>query len=126
MIKAIYLTNGVITTEYDAVKILEDYKKKPDLIWIDIYLENHELSQEETMILSESFKFHEMSIEDCLFPQYYPKMEEFENYVFGAVHGIQLKPHYFKEFEDSIYELNVFIGKGFVVTVHIEELFFLE
>ncbi|MDR3256322.1 MAG: magnesium transporter CorA family protein [Endomicrobium sp.] len=126
MIKAIYSTNGIITTEYGALKVAEDYKQKPDIIWIDIHLENHELKHEETLLLSESFKFHEMSIEDCLFPQYYPKMEEFENYVFGAVHGIQLKPNYFQEFEDSIYELNIFVGKGFVITVHIEELFFLE
>ncbi|OEG70477.1 hypothetical protein ATZ36_00840 [Candidatus Endomicrobiellum trichonymphae] len=126
MIRAIYSINGTATTVYKALKIWEDYKKKkPNLIWIDIYLENHELGQEETLLLSESFKFHEMSIEDCLFPQY-PKIEEFGNYVFAAVHGIQLKPHYFQEFEDSIYELDIFVGKGFVVTVHAEELFFLE
>jgi magnesium transporter len=126
MIKAIYSINGTVTTSYKALKISEDYKKKkPNLIWIDIYLENHELGQEETLLLSESFKFHEMSIEDCLFPQY-PKIEEFGNYVFAAVHGIQLKPHYFQEFEDSIYELDVFVGKGFVITLHAEELFFLE
>ncbi|MDR2676509.1 MAG: magnesium transporter CorA family protein [Endomicrobium sp.] len=126
MIKAIYLTDGIINADDDALKILEYRDRKPDLTWIDIYLENHELSQEETTILSEFFKFHEMSIEDCLFPQYYPKMEEFDGYVFGAIHGIQLKPHYFKEFEDSIYELNIFIGKNFIVTVHAEELFFLD
>jgi magnesium transporter len=126
MIKAIYSINGTVTTRYKALKILEDYKKKkPYLIWIDIYLENHELGQEETQLLSELFKFHEMSIEDCLFPQY-PKIEEFGNYVFTAVHGIQLKPNYFQEFEDSIYELDIFVGKGFVITVHAEELFFLE
>jgi magnesium transporter len=124
--KAVYSSNGTIITEYDVLRIFEDCKKKPSLMWIDMCLENHELSHDETVILSEHFKFHEMSIEDCLFSQYYPKMEEFEDYVFVAVHGIQLKPYYFKEFEDSIYELNVFIGKNFVVTVHAEELFFLE
>jgi Mg2+ and Co2+ transporter CorA len=31
---------------------------------------------------------HELTIEDCLFPQYHPKVEEFENYIFAAVHGI--------------------------------------
>ncbi|MDR3330721.1 MAG: magnesium transporter CorA family protein [Endomicrobium sp.] len=126
MIKAIYSINGTVINEYDVLKIVADCKKNPDLMWIDIYLENHELTYQETMLLTESFKFHEMSIEDCLFPQYYPKMEEFEGYVFGALHGIQLKPNYFQEFEDSIYELNFFAGKGFVVTVHTEELFFLE
>jgi len=126
MIKAICSRKGSITIESGALNVLESYGKKPDLIWVDVHLDNHELSHEEMLLLSGSFRFHEMSIEDCLFPQYYPKVEAFENYVFGAVHGIQLKPHYFQEFEDSIYELNVFIGKNFLVTVHMEELFFLE
>ncbi|MCA6072644.1 MAG: magnesium transporter CorA family protein [Endomicrobium sp.] len=126
MIKAIYSIDGAVTNEYNAIRIADDYKKKPDIAWIDIHLGNHELTNDETALLSDSFKFHEMSIEDCLFPQYYPKMEEFENYVFGAIHGIQLKPNYFQEFENSIYELNFFVGKGFIVTVHTEELFFLE
>jgi len=126
MIKAIYQQNGEFHTEYDALKIAEEYKKNPKLIWVDIHLEDNELSLEETALLTDAFKFHELSIEDCLFPQYYPKMEEFENYVFGAVHGIQLKQDYFHDFDESIYELNLFTGKGFVVTVHTEELFFIE
>jgi magnesium transporter len=126
MIKAIYAFNGEFRAETDAAKISEIVIKNPRLIWVDIFLENHDLSHEETLLLTEAFKFHELSLEDCLFPQYYPKMEEFENYVFGAVHGIQLKPNYLQEFDESIYELNVFAGKGFVVTVHTEELFFIE
>ncbi|MDR1926296.1 MAG: magnesium transporter CorA family protein, partial [Endomicrobium sp.] len=156
MIKAIYSIKGKIDSKYSAVDIADkvtlfhsiacwrsalsrddgikvsnkenkEYSKEfQNFIWIDIHLESHELTHEETALLSESFKFHEMSIEDCLFSQYYPKIEEFEDYVFGAIHGIQLKPNYFQEFEDSIYELNFFVGKGFVVTVHTEELFFLE
>jgi len=126
MLKAIYSVNGAITATENVLQVIKDCKQKPELVWIDIHLENHELTHDETLLLSEAFKFHEMSIEDCLFPQYYPKIEEFENYVFGAVHGIQLKPNYFQEFEDSIYELNFFIGKSFIITVHTEELFFLE
>ncbi|MDR1511713.1 MAG: magnesium transporter CorA family protein [Endomicrobium sp.] len=126
MIKTIFSLNSSVITGCGALNVLDNYGKNPDIMWVDIHLENHELSHEEMLLLSESFKFHEMSIEDCLFPQFYPKVEAFENYVFGAVHGIQLKPHYFQEFDDSIYELNIFVGRNFLVTVHTEELFFLE
>jgi magnesium transporter len=126
MIRAICLTSTGFIVETDPLKIADLYKTGPKLAWIDIHLENHEFSLEETSLLTGTFKFHEMSLEDCLFPQYYPKMEEFQDYVFGAVHGIQLQPNYFHEFEESIYELNMFIGKGFVVTAHVEELFFIE
>ncbi|MDR3112134.1 MAG: magnesium transporter CorA family protein [Elusimicrobiota bacterium] len=126
MIKAIYLKNSQVFTDFDATNIAKIYEEGVDIIWVDIHLDRHELTTVETSLLAETFKFHYMSIEDCLFPQYYPKMEEFENYLFGAIHGIQLKPNYYQEFDDSIYELNLFIGDGFVVTVHIEELFFIE
>lgn len=127
MIKALYSIDGEkVGYEYDPIEISKLYQSGLNRIWIDIHLENHELNQEETSLLIDVFKFHEMSLEDCLFPQYFPKTEEFENYIFGAVHGIQLKPNYFQDFDDCIYELNFFIGKGFLITVHIEELFFLE
>jgi magnesium transporter len=126
MIKAIYSDGQKVYWSQNVDEILDVCQSKPKSIWIDVFLENHELTQAETYLLTDVFKFHEMSLEDCLFPQYFPKAEEFENYTFCAIHGIQLKPNYFSDFDDSIYELNLFIGKGFVVTVHIEDLFFLE
>ncbi|MDR2708458.1 MAG: magnesium transporter CorA family protein [Elusimicrobiota bacterium] len=126
MLKAIYSDGQKAGFSYNTGDIISIAKSKPKMIWIDIFLANHEISQEETMLLAEVFKFHEMSIEDCLFPQYFPKAEEFENYVFCAIHGIQLKPNYISDFDDSVYELNIFVGRGFLITVHIEDLFFLE
>ncbi|MDR1052403.1 MAG: magnesium transporter CorA family protein [Endomicrobium sp.] len=126
MIKAVNFFNGTTVSSCNIFEISNKIKKIHGIIWIDLFLENHELTHDETILLSKTFSFHEMSIEDCLFSQYYPKIEEFENYVFCAVHGIQLKPNYFQEFEDSIYELNLFIGNKFIITLHTEELFFLE
>ncbi|MDR0915519.1 MAG: magnesium transporter CorA family protein [Endomicrobium sp.] len=126
MIKSIYFLNNNIISNNNATKIAEAVTKNPDFIWIDINLENHELSFDEMQLLCKSFKFHEMSIEDCLFPQYYPKIEEFINYIFIAIHGVELKPTYFNNLEDSIYEINFFVGQNFIITVHTEELFFLE
>ncbi|GHT55313.1 magnesium transport protein CorA [Endomicrobiia bacterium] len=126
MIEAIYSINDVVTTECDAFKIAEDYKKNPGFMWVDIHLESLELTDNEMVLLFELFKFHEISIEDCLFPQRYSKIEEFENYVFIVMHGMQLESNYSKEFEDSVYELDIFVGKGFIVTVHTKGLFFLE
>jgi magnesium transporter len=126
MIKAVCSKNNQLVAGYDCKTISEIYQDSFDIMWVDIHLERHELLKAETELLADVFKFHEMSIEDCLFSQYYPKTEEFENYIFGAIHGIQLKPNYFQEFEDSIYELNFFIKKNLVVTVHSEDLFFVE
>jgi magnesium transporter len=126
MIKAIYVQNGDSAVETNIDHIPAILEKKPRLIWVDITIENNELSGEEIALLSECFKFHELSIEDCLFPQYHPKVEEFETYVFAAVHGIRLKAKDLSDFEDAIYELDLFIGKDFIVTVHTSELLVID
>jgi Mg2+ and Co2+ transporter CorA len=122
MIKVIYAKNGSSAVEMDIAKVPGILEQKPRLVWIDIIVDKNELENEEIALLSDCFKFHELSIEDCLFPQYHPKVEEFENYVFVAVHGIRLKAKDLAEFENSVYELDLFIGKDYVVTVHAGEL----
>jgi magnesium transporter len=126
MIKAIYAKNGAGAVEICIDKIPGILEQKPRLLWLDITIENNDLSSEEIALLSDVFKFHELSIEDCLFPQYHPKAEEFEQYLFVAVHGIRLKAKDLSDFENSIYELDVFIGKDLVVTVHTTELLVIE
>jgi magnesium transporter len=126
MIKAIYLLDDGFHSEEHIKDLKGLLDKNPKLIWIDILLGAGELSLEEIATLSDHFKFHELSFEDCFIPQFYPKIEEFDNYVFGAVHGIRPKIDYSAEFNENIYELNFFIGKGFLVTVHAGEFMFIE
>ncbi|MDR0984912.1 MAG: magnesium transporter CorA family protein [Endomicrobium sp.] len=126
MIKAIYTINNNYKYEYDVNKIIELSNKNFEMIWLDVHIENSELKNKEILLLHKYFRFHELSIEDCIFKKKYPKIEEFKNYIFSTTHGVQLKSDCFSEFRNSIYELNIFIGNNFVVTVHEEELFFLE
>ncbi|MHB9154426.1 MAG: magnesium transporter CorA family protein [Endomicrobiales bacterium] len=126
MIRAIYVKNGDSATETRIENIPGILEQKPRLFWLDITIENNEFSNDELALLAESFKFHDLSIEDCLFPQYHPKVEEFENYVFAAVHGIRVKVNGLADFDDALYELDLFIGKDFVVTVHTGELFIID
>lgn len=126
MIKAIYTKNGDSSTESNIDNIPRILEQKPKLLWIDINISNNELTGEEIALLSDTFKFHELSIEDCLIPQYHPKVEEFENYVFVAIHGINSKSKDLSDFEDAIYELDMFIGKEYLVTVHAGEILPME
>jgi magnesium transporter len=118
--------NGESAVENNYENIPKLLEQKPRLIWLDITVENNELSPEEIALLSECFKVHELTIEDCLFPQFHPKVEEFENYLFAAVHGIYIKAKDLTDFEDSIYELDLIIGRDFLVTVHTGELAIIE
>ena len=126
MIKAIYLNNGTCKQETIIEKINKIYIDKPSLLWVDITLEKGDLSTDEIALLTDTFKFHELSVEDCLFPLYNPKVEEFDNYLFINTHGIILKNMNMAEFDESMYELDIFLAKNLIVTAHTEELEFIE
>lgn len=122
MIRAIALKHGLSEVSTDFAAINSAIESRSKLLWIDIYAENHELKNEEISILFDSFKFHELSIEDCLIPQYQPKVEEFEEYVFVAVHGIKTNDRNCSDIENKIFELDIFLGKDYIVTVHTEQI----
>ena len=127
MIKAIYSNGTNVFTETNIDNIHNIfYEKKPKIFWLDITAEYYEMTNEEIALLTECFRFHELSIEDCLFPQYQPKLEEFESYVFAAVHGILMNDKVITEIDDKIFELDIFIGKDFVITVHADDLPLIE
>ena len=126
MIKSIYVNNGICQQEESIENINKIYNNNPSLLWVDITLEKGDLSTDEIALLTDSFKFHELSVEDCLFPLYNPKVEEFDNYLFVNTHGIRLKTMNLAEFDESMYELDIFLSTNLIVTAHTEELEFLD
>ncbi|MFH1540554.1 MAG: magnesium transporter CorA family protein [Elusimicrobiota bacterium] len=127
MIKLIYIKDGKGLIETDIKNIPKIViEEKPKLLWLDITIEKDGLTTDEIFILTDCFRFHELSIEDCLIPQYHPKVEEFEEYVFVAIHGVNGMLKDFSEFEDKIFELDMFIGKNYIVTLHSDEISVIE
>ncbi len=126
MIRSIYIHNGSCRQEINIEKINKVYHENPSLLWVDITLEKGDLSTDEIALLTDTFKFHELSVEDCLFPLYNPKVEEFDNYLFVNTHGIRLKNMNMAEFDESMYELDIFLAQNLIVTAHTDELEFLE
>lgn len=126
MIKAIYLKTLEGPAELVTENIAAIAEQKPKFIWVDLAVQNQDLTNEEISILYDVFKFHELSIEDSLIPQYHPKVEEFENYIFTAIHGLAAKAKNLSDLENCVYEIDMFIGRDFLVTIHTEEHVFLE
>jgi magnesium transporter len=84
--------------------------------WIDA----GEMTDEEAKELLEGvFHFHPLAIEDCLTPSDRPKVDEYPDCVFLVIHAVDYarSQHGFKTSE-----LNMFIGKNFLVTYHREPL----
>jgi magnesium transporter len=82
--------------------------------WVDV----GECSDEDAKAVLEGvFQFHPLAIEDCLTPSDRAKVEEYENYVFLVIHAVNYNNGEFK-----MSELDLFIGKNFLVTYHRDPL----
>jgi magnesium transporter len=93
-------------------------------LWVD--LENS-TAEETRQILEGVFRFHPLSIEDCLVESQTPKVEaydpkeddKFAPYLFMVIHAVDYNR------KDGLFatsELNFFLGKNFLVTYHTQPL----
>jgi len=83
-----------------------------NLLWVS--LENP--TPEEIAVLTTHFKFHPLTVEDCLSTGYQtPKIDEFEQYVFIICHAIL---PYGDMHELNSEELDMFVGINYLVTCY--------
>lgn len=85
--------------------------KDPDcLLWVD--LENPDDFESESLV--EIFNFHPLAVEDCVMDKSAPKVDDYDDYLFLVMHAVCSTgaPEL-----DSV-ELDVFLGKNYVVTFH--------
>ncbi|WP_339254932.1 magnesium/cobalt transporter CorA [Sporosarcina sp. FSL W8-0480] len=68
-------------------------------------------SEEESELLRSYFDFHPLAIEDCLGRLQRPKMDYYDGYTFFVLHSICSD-------DLEAEELNMFLGKNFIVTFH--------
>ncbi len=85
-------------------------------IWVDL----GEATPEEAKTLLEGvFNFHPLAIEDCVAPSDRPKIDEYDGYVFLVMHAVDYR---YAEHAFQTTELNIFIGRNFLVTYHDQPL----
>ena len=85
-------------------------------LWVDLEAPTEE---ETKKILEEVFAFHPLAIEDCLTVSERPKVDEYETYLFIVIHAVDYTRGT-QEFQTT--ELNIFMGKEFLVTFHRDPL----
>ncbi|HET9532033.1 MAG TPA: magnesium/cobalt transporter CorA [Blastocatellia bacterium] len=81
-----------------------------NIVWVDVADPTGEDFDE----LAKEFGFHHLSIEDCRNEHQRPKVEEYPGYYFIVLYEAELVLG--KELE--LRELNIFLGKNYLVTVH--------
>lgn len=82
------------------------------LLWVDFQGETPEASE---AILRDTFRFHPLAIEDAIHQTHVPKVDDWENYLYIALHAVA----YERESGDlEMIELDVFMGENYLVTHH--------
>ncbi|KXK04787.1 MAG: magnesium Mg(2+) and cobalt Co(2+) transport protein (corA) [Acidobacteria bacterium OLB17] len=109
----------------ECVEVNFTRKELPDLladpknvIWVDLHGETPEQVEEAKEVLENVFKFHYLTIEDCIETRNQPKVEAFPDYLYFIVHGI--RPGETGATNFSTKELDGYLGSNFVVTYHAE------
>jgi magnesium transporter len=87
---------------------------KPEIqwFWVDFVVP----TKEEISLLDSYFHFHPLTIEDCTHFLQRPKMDHYEGYHFFVLHAMNQKT-----FEPE--EVDMFIGKNYLVTFHLKDQF---
>lgn len=87
------------------------------LIWLDFEGESINDSRQ---ILSEIFKFHHLAIDDALIETHNPKIDDWEDYLYITLASVN--PKQILEDIDKSIELDVFLGKRYLVSFHTEKM----
>ena len=82
------------------------------VLWVDIAPP----SVPESLILSDTFGFHALSVEDAMSALQYPKVEPYDGYLYVVLHGLA----YTKGDDEGFktHDIDFFLGRNFLVTVH--------
>ncbi len=112
MIKSFVFSGGKLVGEDLGLDFVKSMLFDEDAqIWVDL----ESPSPEETRnVLEQIFGFHPLAIEDCIAVTEQPKIDDYEKYLFVVIHAL----NYTAEHKVELDELNLFIGRNFLVTHH--------
>src|ERR1700709_467053 len=112
MIHSFIFSEGKIVgrdLELEALRLVQ--ADKGLIVWVDL---DNPTDEESKAVLEGLFHFHPLAIEDCLTPSSLPKIEDYDDYLFMVTHGVDFT----KQAKFATTELDLFLGKEFLVTFH--------
>lgn len=100
-----------VTRKADAVDPAWLRDDATEIVWVDI----QSPGEADRQLLSNTFRFHELAVEDALAEAHHPKVELYDHVLYLILHGIVAKPTD-KGFET--HDIDFFLGRNYLVTVH--------
>lgn len=116
MIESFVFSEGKLVShnlEWEALRLAR--ADRGLILWIDLTAPTEE---ETKKVLEQLFEFHPLAIEDCVSRSELSKVEDYEDYLFMIVQSASPGA----ETSIQISELNMFLGKEFLVTFHQEPI----
>jgi len=112
MIKSFVFSSGKLVGEDPGLDFLKTMLFDEDAqIWVDLESPSNE---EARSVLEGIFNFHPLAIEDSIAVTEQPKIDDYEKYLFMVIHALAFNV----EHKVETAELNMFIGRNFLVTHH--------
>lgn len=113
LITTVCLDNATkeFTENCRAADISELRLEERNVVWADV----SDPTSRDFEELAEEFGFHHLSIDDCRNEHQRPKVEEYPGYYFIVLYETELAG---PEDRLELRELNIFLGKNYLVTVH--------
>ena len=112
MIHSFVFSEGKLVSrdlELEALRLV--HGDKGLILWVDLEAPTDE---EINLILEGIFNFHPLAIEDCVTPSSLPKIEDYDDYLFMVTHAVDFT----RTDKFATTELDLFLGKEFLVTFH--------
>src|SRR5215208_7281134 len=103
--------NPKIEEGFTVKDLPELLKDQSAVIWVDM----ESPTEADERVLLDVFRFHPLTVEDCRENRHYPKIEEFEGYIYFIVHGVTADT---SSDRFNTIELDGFLGRNYVITYH--------
>lgn len=84
------------------------------VVWVDL----QSPSPDESAVLTQVFKFHPLSVEDCESRRHHPKIDDYQEFLFVLTQGVHPESSV-NEFRTR--QLSFFLGRNYLVTYHREK-----
>lgn len=111
MIKTIYFLNGKTQTDLTLEEIKAAYESHQGVLWVDLVETPYGESEK---ILLDVFGFHPLAVSDALDEVHVPRVDDWGDYLYMVLHSIVYDESQEEPLQTN--ELDVFLGKNFLVT----------
>lgn len=112
MIRLHYYSQGELQSAWPVERLKDALQDPQGLVWLDFVSEDPLVCEP---ILLKTFGFHPLAVDDALREAHVPKVDDWESYLYIVLQDVSF--HHGSGDIEAL-ELDVFLGKNYIVTHH--------